>query len=486
MGHRRWLLYPQTQQMGTGDVAGDGTHPAANALWIEDSHLFDPRPAVRDTIVAWPPPGYTPYMLAFPRWSLSYPNVDFSSATVSMSRNGVNVPVTLEAVAVGFGENTLVWRPSDPLLTNPAPLASADATFSVTIQNALLNGQPQSATYFVTLFNPTLYGPDTVLPKIVGSGQPTVGQNNAYTIAGAVPMADGYDWFYAMASAYSAVLGAENGLAGMTASTSPGYAPITSETAAAGTSSYHLMHTQVQDQTLTLNGPLVPGTQGALNFYSRLGWAGSTETAAVQISLDGGNNWQDIYTQQGTGTQGEQSFTLRTVSLSRFAGRPITLRFNFKQPTGQYYTSGPGVGWYMDNVAFNGTTGLGVPTAISATAGGAFTFNPPASGQFALAARGTIQTHPLEWGNVTLVSAGTSPTTECLFNWAEKNYPTLFSPAGSPTSALSVYTYRYYSATNAYLGVSSLNNHLYYLGAANNGLLDAGPLSYWLPLAGCN
>jgi exo-beta-1,3-glucanase (GH17 family) len=42
-------------------------------------------------------------------------------------------------------------------------------------------------------------------------------------------------------------------------------------------------------------------------------------------------------------------------------------------------------------------------------------------------------------------------STECLFNWAEINYPTLLAPAGSPTAAWTVYTYRYYSATNAYL-----------------------------------
>ena len=73
---------------------------------------------------------------------------------------------------------------------------------------------------------------------------------------------------------------------------------------------------------------------------------------------------------------------------------------------------------------------------------------------------------------------------ECLLTWAEKNYPALFAPAGSPTAAWSVYTYRYYPATNNYLGVSSIDNHVYYLGADGN-LVDEGPLSDWLPKAGC-
>ena len=73
---------------------------------------------------------------------------------------------------------------------------------------------------------------------------------------------------------------------------------------------------------------------------------------------------------------------------------------------------------------------------------------------------------------------------DCLFNWAEKNYPTLFAPATPSSKVSSIYTYRYYSATNAYLGVSSADNHVYYMGA-NSKLQDEGALSYWLPLASC-
>lgn len=76
------------------------------------------------------------------------------------------------------------------------------------------------------------------------------------------------------------------------------------------------------------------------------------------------------------------------------------------------------------------------------------------------------------------------PSVECLFNWAEKNYASLFAPAGSATAVWTVYTYRYYAATNAYLGVSSADNDVWYKGP-DGVLLDAGPLSKWLPLAGC-
>jgi hypothetical protein len=76
------------------------------------------------------------------------------------------------------------------------------------------------------------------------------------------------------------------------------------------------------------------------------------------------------------------------------------------------------------------------------------------------------------------------PPIECTFNWAERNYPTLLAPAGSPTAASNLYTYRYYSATHAYLGISSADNHVYYKGP-DGKLQDEGSLSDWLPKAGC-
>lgn len=77
-----------------------------------------------------------------------------------------------------------------------------------------------------------------------------------------------------------------------------------------------------------------------------------------------------------------------------------------------------------------------------------------------------------------------SATLSCLFNWAESFYPELFSPAGALTQFSSPYTYRYYQNTNVYVGISSSNNHVYYLGP--NGLLqDEGDLSGWFTKAGC-
>ncbi len=67
VGHRRWILYPQTMTMGTGDVPQSGPaanpYPPANALWVFDGLYGTARPATRAAYVAWPPPGFVPYQV---------------------------------------------------------------------------------------------------------------------------------------------------------------------------------------------------------------------------------------------------------------------------------------------------------------------------------------------------------------------------------------------------------------------------------------
>lgn len=138
VGHRRWILYPQTQLMGTGDT------PSSNALWVIDSHYSDLRPTTREEYVAWPPPGYVPTEVIFPRWSFSFPDADFADSVVTMTRNGSPVPVVLDAPHDGYGENTLVWE--------PAGRAHPGDVFQVTVSQVVAGGIPRTFTYEVTGF----------------------------------------------------------------------------------------------------------------------------------------------------------------------------------------------------------------------------------------------------------------------------------------------------------------------------------------------
>jgi uncharacterized protein YkwD len=148
VGHRRWILYPQTQLMGTGDIPAVNGHPAANDLWVFDR--FGIRPATREEFVAWPPPGYVPYQVVFPHWSFGYADADFTATSVSITFRGNTVPVSMDTVMNGYGENTLVWEPQISSGTPPA----SDEDYTVSIKNVMISGSPRNFVYHVIIFNP--------------------------------------------------------------------------------------------------------------------------------------------------------------------------------------------------------------------------------------------------------------------------------------------------------------------------------------------
>ncbi|GEM_PF-4891190 len=63
-----------------------------------------------------------------------------------------------------------------------------------------------------------------------------------------------------------------------------------------------------------------------------------------------------------------------------------------------------------------------------------------------------------------------------LFDWAENKYPELFSPAQQPSITVPNWYYRYYPATNNYVGVNSAGD-VYVLGDIFNGLLRIDTLA---------
>ncbi|MCE5260227.1 MAG: hypothetical protein LLG44_14390 [Chloroflexi bacterium] len=154
VGHRRWILLPQTREMGAGDIPPSGNYQSANALLVFDAHMVDPRPLTRDEFVAWPAPGYVPYQVVFARWSFSYPNADFSQASITLTSAGHNVPVAVAPVINGYGENTLVWIPNGMSNYAAWPQVIADTTYSVTVRNVIIGGQSRDFSYSVTIFNP--------------------------------------------------------------------------------------------------------------------------------------------------------------------------------------------------------------------------------------------------------------------------------------------------------------------------------------------
>ncbi len=186
VGHRRWVLNPPAKQFGVGDVSATTGRAQANALYVVDVASNAPHPATRDGYVAWPPPGYVPYNVVFPRWHFSKQGVDFSAATVSLTLGGLTVPAAVIARGtenlmgyLSFNVNNL----SD-FATFPKP--TADQRYRVTIQNARVNGVAQTFSYNVTLFDPVTIAGDYNFDGVVNAADYTTirdGLGTRYTQA---------------------------------------------------------------------------------------------------------------------------------------------------------------------------------------------------------------------------------------------------------------------------------------------------------------
>ena len=151
VGHRRWILYPQTQQMGTGNVRRGSRQ--ANALWPRDPNTFSSRPAVREQrgFVAWPPSGYVPPEAVWGRWSFSLAGADFSRASVTMSDDAG--PVQAEVIhrsaaprpnSRSAPETAIVWAVAGDTDSNLLPSPSGpDHCYTVNVSGVRVGGATQ-------------------------------------------------------------------------------------------------------------------------------------------------------------------------------------------------------------------------------------------------------------------------------------------------------------------------------------------------------
>lgn len=323
-----------------------------------------------------------------------------------MTRKGATVPVRLEALGNGTGDNALVWVPDglDPA-NPPAPAAPAsEVPTNVTVSNVLVNGAAQSFSYSVTPFDPSRTGADTVVPTITGPAQPVAGAPNTYAF-NPVPGATGYHWSASSIVPFTLNLDAENGPGDVTI-TPAGTNLIATGVAATGLASYHF--NSYPPETMTANTPFVPTAGATLSFASEFLYASASETAHAQISDDGGVSWTDLYTITGSGGETESSFATHTVDLSAYTGQTCSLRFAFDyNGTGQYFLPGLNTGWFVDDIQIIGAQTIAAVTGGDLAAGVTqFTFSPGSTGAYALQAIPVFYgQYPADAGPLLVVSA---------------------------------------------------------------------------------
>lgn len=156
-GHRRWMLFPGTKTLGTGDVPSETVNGqrlwGGNALWVMDADYYGNRPQVRDGFVAWPNRGFVPYQTVFARWSFSYPDADFSQAQVIVSHKGSQIQIRTETVSNSAGENTIVWQMPGIEENGTHVQPESDMAYKVSVSNVMHHGAAKSFSYSVVVFD---------------------------------------------------------------------------------------------------------------------------------------------------------------------------------------------------------------------------------------------------------------------------------------------------------------------------------------------
>jgi hypothetical protein len=291
-------------------------------------------------------------------------------------------------------------------------------TYPVTFTISGLAPAPMSATvvgsdnlkldYHLAYSAPTISGPD----------KPAVNLNNSYSFT-PVGGATSYQWKQDVLTPAPAIVdGAENGLANVTAMTSPGYSVLDSTIKASGNFSFHLAHPASTnappvDQFLTLNPTFRASSTTLLQFASLLGWATTQQVAHAQVSIDGGQTWKDVWSQAGLGSAGEQTFTTHSISLAALAGQSFQLRFAYTVGGSFFTQTDPGVGFYIDNIGFSNASVLTGEAIADISSGTSFGFAPGQVGSYSLAVRPKITARVLPWGPDKVVTAqiGSTPGT---------------------------------------------------------------------------
>ncbi len=385
VGHRRWLLYSRAQEMGHGSIPlTPANNTASCSVWVIGS--FNAALPAGLEKIAWPPEGHVPHQAVWPRWSFGLPNgsARFSSATVTMSKEGASIPLTIiHRGTSSIGDPTIVWEPSGPDYPDyPASVPAADTTFTVTV--AGITGTAQTSySYDVTVINPAAPGDLT----ITGPANPPTNTASTYTF-NPLEAAESYETRISEVVAANWIEGAEAGtLDAIVDQTTAGLALQSGTTKRTGSYAFHLAFDVVTDQGFEVERPIIPTAASRLTFYNLRRWATTTSVLYAEVSADGGATWDEIWSRAGNGSGSsanwDSSYQSVSEPLSAYAGEVLKLRFVYHHLGGSYFPgAGSGNGFYLDDITVTDSRVLS-NEAVGTLPGGSssFTFLPGAANQ---------------------------------------------------------------------------------------------------------
>jgi len=430
VAHRRYLFYSRIQEVATGDVTGSGDYPTANALYVSGNLLPAPD---SPQYIAWPNAGYIPEAIVPVRWSVTYPNANFQAATVTITDiNGDPVTTTIVSSAANFADNTLVWIP------NAASTPSAefdDQVYNVTISNILIEGNPTSHNYTVTVINPNRL---LDYPALSGSTSPP--DSGANYFFNPIELAEEYELNVSTLTSATWVEGAEDGTdAFIVDGTDPAYNLRTTHSWSGnqfwdtGSNAFRLVFPKAEysppAQSFTINRTLIPHANGKLKFRFRRGYLHPDTKLFIQSSINGGASWTTLKQYSGTNAI-DTSFGTENISLPS-TNQNTKIRFILDQPENngnlfdlERYSSYP-IGVFIDGIeSVNCDVLESLPSTAYASSTDFVTLNASTGGgslnvgtPYILRVRAKVGCHWFPYGNSMEVTPVPSASLTPYENW---------------------------------------------------------------------
>lgn len=349
VGHRRWILYTQATNFATGDVPTVQGYNPSNTLYVRQRSTE--LAAYTAKFIPWPNAGFCPWQHSTAHWSLSYPGADFSSATVSVSKNGVAQTVTNIQANQGYGNNAVVWQVAG------VPNSGSDTTYQVTVSGIGGTNVPTSHSYSITFFDPNVLLDS---PTISGSNSiPTTG--GSYAVSG-VNIAEEYQLEVGKKTTASWTDGAEDATPQLiTEGPITGYTQRQTAVKRSGSKAFRLSYMNAGNtlQWIEWDRVILPKSNASIQYYLRRGFMLPTTTFAIQYSLNDGGSWTDVPGSAivGTSTNNvtESVFVSKTHTFpAETANKPTRLRMVYRKPSnaGEFIASQHAeVGAFVDDMS---------------------------------------------------------------------------------------------------------------------------------------
>ena len=416
LGHRRWLLFSRAGYFfGSGNIPPTPRPTNANELvsasvfWVIDEER--PLPANQGAI-AWPPSGFVPAPVVFPRWSFALPDrtANFANATVSMTDSaGTPIPLTVihRATGSGVGDPTIAWEPA----IDPSAL-SGDTTFEVQI-SGIAGATATSAEYTVTIIDPFVITP----LKLTGPATAYIDRDNHYSFT-PFANAEGHEFRHAQIRAGTWTEGAESGQTQVIDETNPSNSLITPAVRRSGGRCFHLnLDDGDLDQHFELDRGIIPSASSHLEFYHAFRYVGTGMRLIVEVLPEGGD-WKSIWERAGrcgascNSLSWDSAWQATSVSLAAYADQIISIRFRYVYDDGfQWwpYLAGDNpleFGAYIDDISVTSSEELANPiTSAVAADANTLTFVPEGEGDYRLQIRAIVSGQAFAYGPALPVSA---------------------------------------------------------------------------------